>query len=50
MFKWLWMNNNNLEGDDAIEIGFVLRSDNGAVDFAVQLLKKVRFAQRRHMI
>ena len=40
----------NLKCNDAIEIGFILRSHNGAVNFAVQLLKKVCFAQRRNMI
>ena len=39
-----------LEGDDAVEIGFVLRSQNSAVDFAIQLLQEMVLAQRRHVI
>ena len=39
-----------LEGDDAVEIGFVLRSQNSTVDFAIQLLQEMVLAQRRHVI
>ena len=34
-----------LEGDDAIEIRFVLRSQNGTVDLAIQLLQEMVLAE-----
>lgn len=39
-----------LEGDDAVQIAFVLRPKDGTVDFAVELLEEVVFAQRLHVI
>lgn len=43
-------NGMRLEGDDAVQIAFVLRPQHGPIDFAVQLLEKVVFAQRLHVI
>ena len=39
-----------LEGNDAVQIGFVLRTQNSAVDLAIELLQEVVLAQRRHVI
>ena len=48
MNNQLWIK--YLECNDAIEIGFILWSDDSTVDLPVQLLKEMRLAQRRHMI
>lgn len=40
----------SLERDGAIQVGLILRPQHGAVNLAVELLKKMRFAQGCHVI
>lgn len=39
-----------LEGDDAVQVAFVLRPEHGPVDLSVQLLQEVVLAQRLHVV
>ena len=39
-----------LEGDEAVQVGFVLRPQHGSIDLAIKLLQEMALAQRRHVI